>query len=268
MDENGKSKVGFVMCFGRKRTTGPKRLSESQHCCGPCRQRTCRCNCYCSRYRRRHREHKEGPEEAKSSHHEQVSSEKRRGSKSGRRDTSKGAVTETKHVQVLIDGQEVGWSYGKDKKFRLKGVEIALKYFSGVEKKAKVILPETVLRDEKDLATKKRLLDSGCVWETASSNSNLHELMLKQAIQHRTLIVSNMYSKFQDVLSEMGVVPKGSDDWKRIKRRLIPYIFVRDEFIPHPHPSHLANPRIYTPRYSHDKRLRQYAFDSPMPVPA
>lgn len=148
---------------------------------------------------------------------------------------------------VVIDGQNVGCSYGGGKKhFRAKGVQVVLDYYSKKGMKAVAMLPahkvdtrpgikNDRVADDPELLNK--LAAQNLVSFTPSGSHDDH-FLLAYAKQKNIDIISN--DRFQKEVSEQASKAASRALQAFLDEHLIPYTFVDGEFMPNPCPHELS----------------------------
>ncbi|PXF43568.1 putative ribonuclease ZC3H12C [Gracilariopsis chorda] len=148
---------------------------------------------------------------------------------------------------VVIDGQNVGCSYGGGKNlFRAKGVQVVLDYYSGKGMKAVAMLPAHKVdtrpgikndRVADDPELLKNLAAQNLVSFTPSGSHDDH-FLLAYAKQKNIDIISN--DRFQKEVSEQASQAASRALQTFLDKHLIPYTFVDGEFMPNPNPHQLS----------------------------
>ncbi|CAN8069505.1 unnamed protein product [Agarophyton chilense] len=148
---------------------------------------------------------------------------------------------------VVIDGQNVGYSYGGGKhNFRAKGVKVVLDYYLNKGMKAVAMLPACkvdtrfgLLNDRvaDDPALLKSLAAQDLVAFTPAGSHDDH-FLLAYAKQKNIDIISNDRFKKEVSEQETGSASRALQDF--LNEHLIPYTFVNGEFMPNPNPHELS----------------------------
>lgn len=162
-------------------------------------------------------------------------------------------------IEVVIDGQNVGCTYGISKGrrsvpsctcFCSRGVQLALKHFCDRGIRPIAFLPRRMVSSRQNEdgtrvsfpANDARLLErlAGCGL-VAFTPSNTHDdyFIINYAVQHELDLVSN--DRFRKEVHQQESWDQKSQLEYFLHKHLIPFTFVAEEFVPNPNPSRLVS---------------------------
>lgn len=151
--------------------------------------------------------------------------------------------------RVVIDGQNVAYSYGGGKnRFRAKGIEVVLDYYRSMGITAVAMVPRNKVDTRAKICNDRvaddpellmRLADADLVAFTPAGVHDDH-FLLSYAMQKQIDIISN--DRFQKEISEQDTPADTRNLQGFLREHLIPYTFVQDDFVPNPNPSQLCRP--------------------------
>lgn len=142
---------------------------------------------------------------------------------------------------VFLDGKDAGYKYGDFKRkegtyqeFRARGIEVALRYLKDKHIKAKATFPKDrwpknvlLKHDIENRDVIKRLKDKGSL--ILVPDKKQHKMLRSLGMRKKCYVLSNARSAFRD------------RDF--VDNYVVPFCFIRDEFLPNPDP---RSPAVFT----------------------
>lgn len=153
----------------------------------------------------------------------------------------------SKEPVVVIDGQNVACSYGGGKdRFKSKGIEVVLDYYLTKGMEAVAMIP-ACKADDRPGINNDRLADDPALLRNLAGKGRIsftpagsHDdnFLLAYAKRKNIDIISN--DRFQKEVKAQATESASQELQKFLDAHLIPYTFVRGEFMPNPDPTQLS----------------------------
>lgn len=151
------------------------------------------------------------------------------------------------HKGVVVDGQNVGCAYGGNgSRFRARGVELVLDFYTRQGRPAVALLPQAKVDGRPNIRNDRiaddpglllRLHEAGRVSFTPAGSHDDY-FLLQYAMVRGLDLISN--DRFNKEISRQETPERAQALRQFLDNHLIPYTFVQGEFVPNPNPARLG----------------------------